>query len=633
MPYDTQLDPRIILGAGKPSGPFGPDMSQIYQSQNQAYRNVLQQQDLAGQNALRGAFQNQNMLNPNTGLPNTQALGMVGQVDPKLALEYMAATQKINEEQQRAQVTGLMANQKIGSIFDKQVVTPLVTYAKDLQTQNIPQDQQDVMIEQKRQEFMKDMQKSQGFSDSTMNKLDTKYDPVRWPLGSEGFKKREEDIAKGWKGPYTDSKGAVYWLNEFLGPGAFNQDRTAPYNPVGAARTAGQEPKPMVDVKPDGTKVPIQFDPLNNTYLKDNEPYKPTNPQRIGVEGGKGAGPKNLPAPLEADIKNPDTGKSERRGIRQEQLPDGTVRTVFAGGPDAGKEVPKEQLGEVRTKGEQAGQEAIDATAESIADYRTPPLSPYAQVRGNGPEIMEAIKKANPEYNAQKYYQANSVRQDFARGAASKRIDALNTVTQHLEVFDDLGKALKNGDVNAVNSVVNYAKTQLGHPEVTSFNAAKDVVADEVIKAVIGSGAVFDREGMTKNLSGSRSPEQLHDVEVTIKRLMAGQVGSLEKRWTSVGLKKDEFGEKLLPDTLAAVDEYLPKEKKGEGSGSSQTQPSSPSGSAFAPLPGKEHFDTLDQTMKSLPRDGRTYPVQDKSTGQVHYYKNGAEVPKPPGVP
>jgi hypothetical protein len=112
--------------------------------------------------------------------------------------------------------------------------------------------------------------------------------------------------------------------------------------------------------------------------------------------------------------------------------------------------------------------------------------------------------------------------------------------------------------------VLNYVNVELGHPEVSDFNVAKGIIADEVIKSVVGSGAVFDREAMQKNLSEARSPEQFAKMVGRIKQLMAGQMGALEKRWTSTGLKDDEFREKLLPDTVAALEEHLPA-MRGQG--------------------------------------------------------------------
>jgi len=218
-----------------------------------------------------------------------------------------------------------------------------------------------------------------------------------------------------------------------------------------------------------------------------------------------------------------------------------------------------------------ASSEAIESTAEAVASYRQAPPSGYTVGRGIGAEIMRKVREINPDYDAGKWGQAQRVRSDFASGVASRRVDSLNATIQHLGVFDDLAKALQNRDTNAINRLLNYVNVELGHPEVTNFNVAKGIIADEVIKSVVGSGAVFDREGMQKNLASARSPEQLAQMAAQIKKLMAGQMGALEKRWTSTGLSDDEFREKLLPDTVAALEKDLPANMRRGAAASGQS--------------------------------------------------------------
>jgi hypothetical protein len=218
----------------------------------------------------------------------------------------------------------------------------------------------------------------------------------------------------------------------------------------------------------------------------------------------------------------------------------------------------------------QASSEALDASAEQIANYNAPPLTSWAMARGQGPEIMKRVKEINPSYNAQQYQVALRVRNSFASGAQdAKQMDAMNTVVHHLGVFDEVAKSLQNHDVNAINRVVNYVKTELGHPEVTSFDAAKGLIADEVVQAVTGSGAVFDREGMQKLLSSDRSGEQFEKQGQILRRLMAGRMGAKYQRWNSAHLPDDEFVAKLEPETIEGIRSYVPSNLKkalgGEG--------------------------------------------------------------------
>src|SRR5262249_30466954 len=85
----------------------------------------------------------------------------------------------------------------------------------------------------------------------------------------------------------------------------------------------------------------------------------------------------------------------------------------------------------------------------------------------------------------------------------------------------------------AVNQISNYLKTQFGMPAVTNFNTGKQIIADEVLKAVIGSGAgsMQDREQLQAQFRAANSPAQLAGVIETAQRLMAVQVRGLRQQY------------------------------------------------------------------------------------------------------
>lgn len=210
-----------------------------------------------------------------------------------------------------------------------------------------------------------------------------------------------------------------------------------------------------------------------------------------------------------------------------------------------------------------ASDEALTASAEMIAAYRQAPPSPYRIGTGSGPELMKRVKEINPNYNAQKYQVAQRLRNEFATGArTAKSMDAMNTLVHHIRVFDDVANGLNNRDTNAINRVMNYVQSELGRPQVTNFEVAKGIIADEVINAVVGSGAVFDRERMQKELNNARSPEQFRGISNEIRRLMGGRMGSFYQRWKSGDLPDDEFVAKLEPETIEGIRDFAPKNLK-----------------------------------------------------------------------
>jgi hypothetical protein len=314
------------------------------------------------------------------------------------------------------------------------------------------------------------------------------------------------------------------------------------------------------------------------------------NPRKIFVAPGK-------PALTEGGNPTTPTGRMPFKASEQPPLYDVTVsdgkggtKTVLGrrsteGGLKGGfvaDETGENLSGVVGAKkigaGSQATTEQAQATAEAIYEYRQPPLSSYAMKSGGGPAIMEELKKIGQErgkpYDAKKYGQAKVLMEGYSRTVPNSpggNMLAVNTAVQHLEQLQTLSNALKNHDTRAINYVINYAQTQLGRPDVTNFDTAAQIVADETLKAVIGSGAVFDREKLGKQLSNTSSPEQIEGGINTIKSLMGGRVNSLRKQWTSTGLQEDDFDEKLTPEAKGALEHYLPK--GAEASARSRDEP------------------------------------------------------------
>lgn len=146
----------------------------------------------------------------------------------------------------------------------------------------------------------------------------------------------------------------------------------------------------------------------------------------------------------------------------------------------------------------------------------------------------------------------------YATGRQSEVINSLNTAVQHLAVYRELADALQNGNAPAVNRLANYIATEFGYPEVTNFETAKQIVADEVVRGVIGSaGALQDRESMAQQLRAASSPAQFAGQLNVIGRLMAGQLNTRRQQFvTQTGRSADDFDKRLTQETkdfLASV--------------------------------------------------------------------------------
>ena len=196
----------------------------------------------------------------------------------------------------------------------------------------------------------------------------------------------------------------------------------------------------------------------------------------------------------------------------------------------------------------------LNTLATSIAEYRVPPMSGTALLKPRNAAIMARVLELNPNYQAQKYKEVDSALRQYDTGASGKAIKSFNVAIDHLGTLEKMIDALQGGDIKALNSAGNLWKDQTGGTAPGDFRAVSQIVGDELVKAVTGSGgALGDREELKANLDAAKSPVQLRSILSRYKELMGGQLVGQEQGYrSSTGL--NDFGERLL--TPAAREEY-----------------------------------------------------------------------------
>ena len=151
---------------------------------------------------------------------------------------------------------------------------------------------------------------------------------------------------------------------------------------------------------------------------------------------------------------------------------------------------------------------------------------------------------------------------DFSTGIQGRQVNAFNTAIDHLGTMDKLTDALNNGDLKAINAVGNVIARQTGQPAPTNFDAAKQIVTAEVIKAVVASGGgVTERQEAERNFSAANSPEMLKGVINTYKQLLGGQLKSLNLQYENTTGRKD-FDKKLTGEARNVVQQLSGGETK-----------------------------------------------------------------------
>lgn len=150
---------------------------------------------------------------------------------------------------------------------------------------------------------------------------------------------------------------------------------------------------------------------------------------------------------------------------------------------------------------------------------------------------------------------------DFSTGKQGDAVRSFNTAIDHLGTMDKLSDALANNDVKAINAVGNVIARQTGQPAPTNFDAAKQIVTAEVIKAVVASGGgVTERQEAERNFSAANSPQQLKGVINTYKQLLGGQLKSLNLQYENTTGRKD-FDKKLTGEAKSVVQELRGEQK------------------------------------------------------------------------
>ena len=190
----------------------------------------------------------------------------------------------------------------------------------------------------------------------------------------------------------------------------------------------------------------------------------------------------------------------------------------------------------------------IESSAQAIANYAQKPPGLRDKTR---PQIMARVRQLNPSYNEMDYGQRDLAMRNYTNpnGTGAKQLQAFTTVAGHLESLEVLGEALKNKDTQLVNQALNYIAVQTGSPEVTNFQAAKQAVAGEVVKAITGTaGALADRKEAEQIFSEVKSPEQLQGAIDTVKELIYSRLDTTRAHYESATGRHDF--ETRLPDIV-----------------------------------------------------------------------------------
>lgn len=166
----------------------------------------------------------------------------------------------------------------------------------------------------------------------------------------------------------------------------------------------------------------------------------------------------------------------------------------------------------------------------------------------------DAALAVDPTYTPLRY----KTRQEFTNGIASRNITGINTAIAHLGTLKDAAEAMKNGQVQVANSLLNRILTGLGKPQQPTLDTAKIAVGSELMRVFrgVGAGSKEEIDRWEKNFDRSLSPDQFEATIKTAVELLAGRAYAVNDTWKAGTGFQEDYAKIITPksrDTLKKI--------------------------------------------------------------------------------
>ena len=195
---------------------------------------------------------------------------------------------------------------------------------------------------------------------------------------------------------------------------------------------------------------------------------------------------------------------------------------------------------------DQAHVKAISEGREPFPTPRMMASNPYYE------RLADAVAQYNPDFDATAFSTRKNANTAFTTGIQGRQLLAFGSAVKHLETLGKLVDALENNDTAQLNMLSNIWQKQTGGNAITNFEAAKGIVAKEIMKSIVtGGGGVEERQELARLMNGAGSPQQLRGVIDTYYELMNAQKENLIIQRDAAGLPRS-----TLPDyTMHSADD------------------------------------------------------------------------------
>jgi hypothetical protein len=112
-------------------------------------------------------------------------------------------------------------------------------------------------------------------------------------------------------------------------------------------------------------------------------------------------------------------------------------------------------------------------------------------------------------------------------GRGGENLTAFSTAVSHLNLLQQAGDALHNGDIDRANQLGNAVGVEFGDDAATNFATVKAAVAGEIAKVFTGRATVEEVTTISSTINSAQSPEQIQGAINYYIDLMGGKLGAL----------------------------------------------------------------------------------------------------------
>lgn len=193
-------------------------------------------------------------------------------------------------------------------------------------------------------------------------------------------------------------------------------------------------------------------------------------------------------------------------------------------------------------------------TVKGIADGSIS-LNAISQRNNQREAMIERVKQYDPTFSMQTYQARSAVQKDFTSGKAAQNVTSINTAIGHIGTLKEIGDALAQNNIPALNAVVNTVRTQLGKPEVNNYGIASDAIGHELMRVFRQVGATqHESEAWEAKFKAANSPAQRNEAIKVAVELLDSRIQALDDQWKrGMGTEKG-FPNLLSPKSKAVLD-------------------------------------------------------------------------------